>query len=259
MEKRNKKIILLALVMAAITTFIVYIYIRRDTPVMEERVYGKVCIAVNDITMGRAIRTEDLSIVQIDEEYIISGAVRDIGEAIGKIAGENIYEGEQILADRLSEIKDLKLSFDLPKGKRAVSIFVNRDTGLTDTLEPGDYVDVIATFPEERVEKKDVIEVYPKISGILLQNLRVLAIDNDRGLVKNLLEENTQGNTGQKTITLEIDAKDEEKFTYAAEYAILRLTLRGVGDHEPVESMPALREDLFNNRTYTLPKKETEN
>ena len=83
------------------------------------------------------------------ENYIV-----DTESAIGMVMTGDVYAGEQIIRDRLVRIGETDtqrntLAYAITPGMRAVTIFVDQDTGLANFLKPGNWVNVLASYTRE--------------------------------------------------------------------------------------------------------------
>ena len=137
----------------------------------------------------------------------------------------------------------MNMAYSLPKGKRAVSIDVNEASEVANFLKPGDHVDIISTFEKEEVTKPTGKIVYPKISKLILQNILVLGIGNDRQIT-----EKDDKKEAPKTITLAVDIRDTEKLVYAAEAGIIRLALRPADDQRIINAEGTIRTEVTGEK-----------
>ena len=244
MEKTNKKILIIALIMSLITAALIYIYVSRNTSAPEAPVieYAEVYAAARTIPAGAEITREDVKTVKVAKELVNANAAADIGDIVGKRVKVSIIEGEQFMKERLSDGNDMSLSFSIPDGMRAVSINVNEQISAAYLLRPGDYVDVVASFEKEDEENKDTIKHYPRITKVVLQNVQVLALGQDTVVTPEKLTELPV------TVTLAVRKDDVEKFVYASEYGILRLALRPADDKSVISSQGAMRADVAGEK-----------
>ncbi len=243
MESMNKKIIFIAVIMAFITTFLVYFYVsslKAKPETDAERM--SVFVAVRDLTPKHKITEGDIKEERVLKEYLNVKAVRDRSEILGRLVKDTIMEGEQILKDRLVSDGETNLVYNVPDGKRAVSINVNEQIGVANLVRPGDYVDIIASFEKEEVEDKYNKIVYPRTSKIVLQNLLVLASGQEQMIAGDKTAEMP------KTVTLAVTPGEAEKLVFITEYATVRMILRPVGDNSAVKTEGVTRNDLVTGK-----------
>lgn len=249
MEPVNRRIILIAIIMALFTSFLVYIYIKKATTKPEVVEYVNVYVATKTLPPKHKITDADLKQVKVTREYLNSNAVLNKADIVGKRLKDSIIEGEQILRDRLVDENKMALAYSIPEGKRAVSINVNDQIAVSHLLRPGDFVDVIASFEKEEDEDGLNKTVYPRITKTIIQNAEVLALGQDQRIAEDKLKE------PPKTITLAVDPQETEKLVFASEYAVLRLALRPADDDRNVNTQGILRNDIVPGRgVKAIPK-----
>ncbi len=110
------------------------------------------------------------------------------------------------------------MSVLISEGMRAVSIRVNEVAGVAGFIMPSDYVDVIFTRDDESRRNGNNLK-----SDILLQNVKVLGVDQD-------LNEMSNTPIVVNSVTLEVTNIDAQKLHLAQDAGKLSLTLRRAGD-----------------------------
>ena len=95
------------------------------------------------ILAGSVIRAEDIRVVMLHPDAVPEGAIRDPGEAVGKRALAERLPGDILVREALGEAQ----VFRLEKGEVAIAVSVDRVTGLSGLLRPGDMVSVIGVIP----------------------------------------------------------------------------------------------------------------
>lgn len=242
MESVNRKAILIAIIMALLTSFLIYMYIKKATTAVDTTEYFKVYAAVKTLPARYKITDSDLKELKVTKEALNPKAVRNKADIVGKRLKDSVIEGEQILGDRLASDDNYIMSYNIPSGKRAVSINVNEQVEVADLIKPGDFVDVIGSFDKEEVDDKADKTVYPRITKIILQNVQILAIGQEQAVVDEKTKELP------KTVTIAVSPQDSERIVFASEYAVLRLTLRAVDDKGNVDTQGVIREDLVTDK-----------
>lgn len=248
MESVNKKVIIIALILSLFTSLLIYIYVNKATvkPAAVENT-STVYVAAKTMPPKYKITEADIKQLSVSKEMINSRAVLDKAAILGKRLKETVIEGEQIILDRLADDKNTSLSFAITEGMRAVSINVNEQTDVANLIRPGDFVDVVASFEKEEVEKLDTKTVYPRITKIIIQKVEILAFGQSMSASDEAPKE------APKTVTLAVSPQDVEKLVYASEYAILRLALRGTDDKADVNTSGIIREDSVPSKgSYTV-------
>jgi len=144
------------------------------------------------------------------------GSFTKIDEVIGgdrRVALRSIAVGEPILKDRVSGFGGrAALSQVIEQGYRAVAVRITDVSGAGGFILPGDRVDVLLTVSPTN-DKLDTI------TDILLENIRVLAIDQ-------VADESTGGAIVAKAATLEVSPEHTQKIALASAVGTLSLSLR---------------------------------
>ncbi len=243
MEKANTKIIIIALVLSLVTAALIYFYITTDkTEAAPEIKYATTYVAAGNIPARTQITLEHIKQVNIAEELLNTNALSDQKDIVGKYTKESIIAGEPFMPQRLVNEENMTLSYNIPEGKRAISMNISEQSSIAYLLRPGDYVDVIASFAKENEETGELTKTYPNISKVILQNVQVLAVGQDMALSADKLSE------APLTVTLAVDKDDMEKFVFASEFASLKLALRHIEDKSQSETNGIIRSDMTGSK-----------
>lgn len=243
MEWINRKILAIAIVLSIITSGFIFAYINNLTKSPSEGEKIRVYIAAKTIPERTKINIADIKSVEIEKKNAQNGCLSRKDDIIGKWVKETIYEGEQIRKDRIVDEKKVNLAYNIPEGKRAVSININEASGVSYHIIPGDYVDIAATFDKDEGREAYGKVIYNRVTKIILQNVQVLATG-----------ENTQSDSKDskksipKTITLAVDINDVENIVYASEASTLKVLLRPVDDKGTKNSTGITRTDITGNK-----------
>jgi pilus assembly protein CpaB len=249
MESINKKIIVIAGIFALITSLLIFNYLNKKVVLPKPVETVNVYVAAISLPVKHLILDRDIKLEKIPAPYVNSKAVLNKQDILGKRLKDSIIEGEQILIDRLAQENNESLSYHIPDGKRAVSININEQVGVSNLIFPGDFVDVVASFTNEEINMGLVKKIYPQITKIIIQNVEVIALDQTQVASEN------KGKDSPKTATLALTPLEAEKLTYASDNAVLRLVLRGVGDTETPKEQGVTRDDLTPDVGVVVPAK----
>ena len=142
---------------------------------------------------------------------------------VGAIVRERMVAGEPIQARKVVRAGESGfLAAFLDPGMRAMSVPVSADTAAGGFILPGDRVDVLLTREVDAQVGPDTVK--RTVSATVLQNLRVLAIDQA-----------TQAPTEEKSVvgttaTLEVNNRDAETLALARAQGDLTIVLRSYAD-----------------------------
>ncbi len=218
MGKSNKRLIILALLLALATAGCVYIYLNKIRADLTLGQTQTVVVAAQNIPAKAVITAEMLKEVSVHTEYVHPRSIQTAKEAVGALTSASVVQGEQLLQDRVVRQGDKAyLAFKIPEGKRAISVNVNESIGVGFMVQPGDSVDVIASVNPDQPTKM--------MTRTILQDILILAVSQDRepvGEDKIKLA---------KTYTLAVTPDQAEALTLAEDKGRIRLTLRRVTDH----------------------------
>lgn len=219
MKNQGKRLILISFSLAVALSIAIFIYLKPlktpNTAVNEITVL----VATETIAERTKIEMKMIKEIQVPDNAIFEGYIMDAASIVGKYTNGIIIKDEGFHKDKLLSEQNKELSLKIEGNNRAISINVNGKTGVSDLLKEGDFVDVILFL----AEKKDGQEtVRPDLTKILLQNIKILAIDK------------AQDRDGEERIevptnflvTLAVPIFDIEKLILAEDIGELKLVLR---------------------------------
>lgn len=176
-------------------------------------------VAVNqDLTFGSTLAPEMMKVVAYPESSLPKGYYSHPDSLIGQVTKVFLMENEPIIASKLSSAGG-GLSLMIQNNMRAVSVQVDKVSGVSGFVLPGDRVDVIASIDKREGGRDEAV------ATTALQNIEVLAAG-----------EKTQ-QQGDKVIqvqsvTLLVDAPGAQTLALVAREAKIHLALRNPADHD---------------------------
>lgn len=177
----NNRGFTISLVIAVLAVLMVNSYVT-STEEQYKAQFGEeinVVVAKVDIKELQVLDDTNLDEQTIPKKFQQPGAARNKEQVKGALSLGPIKTGEQITVTRVTKLgARTGLSQAITKGKRAISLRVNDDTGVAKLIKPGDYVDVMAKF-DLAGGKKDGILV-----RTILQGVKIIAVGK---LVENTL------------------------------------------------------------------------
>ncbi len=172
---RRKLGVLFALILGLIAALLVWNYTQQLQRQVQEQaeknkiVQVPVLVAAQDIPAHTTLTPALVKVVQMPQQARLPNALTRVEDATGKVVQYPLSSGEQILPSKFTvEHKDQGLAYVIPAGMRAIAINVSQLIGAGGLLQPGDHVDIIATFDKGTMGKDE--------SFLLLQNVEVLAV-----------------------------------------------------------------------------------
>ena len=171
---RSAVFVVLSIAVAAGCTWGTVEYVRywqdRLTLVTTDRAAVPVVVASRELIQGMPIGPDDVHVELVQAAYVPRTVLADPELVIGSVPAERILEHELIRKERLATKKGSEgMGAIVPPGLRAVSIDIDDASAVSGFLQPGNYVDVIATV---RTKKGD-----PPRTVTVLQTVQLLAVD----------------------------------------------------------------------------------
>ena len=246
MESVNKKIIIISIVLALFTTLLIFLYIKDATVKPDVVEYIDVYVAAKTLPEKHEITEDDIKKTRVTKEHVNPDAVLVQADIIGKRLKDSIIEGEQILRRRLVQEDNFTLAYKVPKDMRAISVNVNEQIEVANLIRPGDYVDIIASFPMESQDVGPNTIMSVAKAETVIQNVQVLALG------QSMTIEEGKDTELPKTVTLAVTPKDAEKLTYVSEFASIRMTLRSVGDDKIISGDGVIKDDVVSGKGVTV-------
>jgi len=238
LEFTNRRIMVIAILLALVSAFLVYQYLNRATePVVEETPKVQVVVAAQNIPQDTRVSSEMFKVIDIPPEYAHPQAFRSIDELVSSegfagITKVELYKDEQVLKTRVyhGEVT-AKFSYRIPENRRALSISMNEVMAVSGLVDVGDRVDMLLTMT-------------PTIPGAkprtfnLLQNMEIIAI----GAQIVTADDGAQHLAG--TMTLSVTPEEAQMITFAEAQGTFRLALRNPVDQRELDIDPFTQDDL---------------
>lgn len=211
---KSKFILIIALVMAIITTVLFRQYlVSIDNKAKAANKTVTVVVAKADIKANQKITGDMLVTKDVSSGSILSDAIKKTSDIAGKYAVTDLKAGEVLypvrFTDQYTEASDLTKK--IGGTNRAVSIGVSDITAVAKMIQPEDYVDVIYTYNNQ--------------TSVILENVRVLAVGKTLTDTSNTNNSDNQ-NADYGTITLELSPSDSVKIVNADETGKIKFALR---------------------------------
>ncbi|MFC2947309.1 Flp pilus assembly protein CpaB [Virgibacillus sediminis] len=221
---KPKKILLMAVLSGLITTILFFSLMSRtgmDTSASEPEVeMVNVITAAADIPKDQQITEELLAAKEIPTDQAHPEMVQETGAVLEQYTVTDIKQGEILMNHRIQDKTEEKemVSRKIKEGSRGVSIDVTYVTGVSNLIQPEDYVDVVLT--SETAE-----------SEVIQEKVRVLAVG---GRMTEAKADGTE--TEYMAVTLELDQEQTVDLINANYRGELQLALYSKSDLEEEET-----------------------
>jgi pilus assembly protein CpaB len=235
--------LLLSITLGLIAVFLVFVYLRG----IESRLYQEVdmqnvVVSRVDVTAGSALDESMLQQIAVPLKYRQPQTFPAVEEVVGRVAVVPIAAGSQLSGGMLADAGAEALSFEVPRGRRAVAITVSDATGVGGLIRPGNFVDIFGTFEFGRptgfqggqmVFADESIEV-----RLLMQNVFVVAVN--RELRRERIADETSGQRPERqvalqTVSLMVEPGRAQELVLAEQVGDLTLALRSSLDSTTVD------------------------
>lgn len=227
-----KKLKLAALFAAVLVGLGLYRFLQ-ELQKPQEAPHTTVVVAAVDIPENTQITAEMVTLRSISDDSLLENYILDAESVIGMVLTSDVYAGEQITRARLVRVGENDsakntLAYALTPGMRAITIFVDQDSGLANFLKPGNRVDVLANYSHEDTrpaldDETRLERVQIPTTQLLAQNVSILAV----GTVMD-----KAGAAEYTSVTLEATPADAMNINAVAWWGDLRLLLRSPLDNE---------------------------
>ena len=224
MRMTRRLAIVIAVVCGLLAALLTYYYLsklqQQATPI-EAAKNVELVTPLRDITAGTIIRSEMLGTMERPADEVPAGAVRSVSQIVGQAGLVDLPAGQPITSAQVQS--PTQLSYRVPEGMRAVTVAIDPVVGVAGFLEPGDRVDVIATF--------EIGEV--TVTRTVLQNVELLALGTTataappkRPPAEGEEAEVEAAEREQPNATLAVDPKQAQTLILSDARGKLRLALR---------------------------------
>jgi pilus assembly protein CpaB len=246
-------VLAVAVVIALITTLLIYSSIQKRTGVAKAPILETQPIAISkvDLNWGTVVIPEMIKMEPFLKSSLPAGAYTDMNTLVGRVVISNIKAKEPFLESRLApqSLKTGGVAAVIGSKKRAVAVRVDKVIGVAGFVHPGNRVDVLVTMSKGKTAEP--------VTKIVLENILVLAAGPEVTTAKG----KEQKPATVDVITLEVTPEEAEKLALAATEGKLQLALRGLVDTEEVLtkgiSIPTLLASYAGSRPVVSTKGKT--
>lgn len=208
--------IFLALLSGSTASVLAYNYLKSQ-PTEVALNLEPVVVATQDLTFGETLEPKNMSVVMYPAESVPSGYYNSLDSLEGQVTKVFLKKNEPILESKLSS-KGGGLSLLIDQDMRASSIQVDKVSGVSGFVLPGDKVDVILT-----VEKYD--KSRDAVAKTILQKVDVLAAGEKT-------EQKGDKVITVQAVTLLVNPEGAQALALATQEGKLHLALRNPSDNE---------------------------
>jgi pilus assembly protein CpaB len=215
MTQRRISLLIVAGLVAILTVVFARSMMTQEAPPQEQPQIQitEIAAAARDLPTGTILKEADMKWVQwpqtADTSALFVKGQANLTDIAGAVVRDGFRSGEPIMNARVAHPHDQGfLAAVLNTGMKAMSVSLSPTAEVAGFIFPGDRVDVILSHSFSR--KDSVAFTERRVSEIILQNVRVLALDQRSD------NQSTDPKVAQ-IATLEVDDKQAEKLALAVD------------------------------------------
>jgi pilus assembly protein CpaB len=246
MRQRVVTILLAALIVAVIASYMVYRMVQARIANSTPAQVSRVIVAARNLDIGSLLRDTDLKMGDWTGP-LAKGMVTAKDSLVGRGVVSAIYEGEPVLDYRLAAAgAGGGLAATIPAGMRACAVKVNDVVGVAGFVVPGMRVDVLVSWTPTNT----AAPTGPKVRT-LLQNIQVLSAGQN-------IQKDAEGKPVQvQVVNLLVTPEQAEVLSLASNETRLQLVLRNPLDNQMAKVPGSGMASLFNDQNAPPPVPST--
>lgn len=231
-------VIFLAIAFAAVAAGLTYHYLQIQS---EEQGLNlqPVVVASKDLTFGETLDMDDMKLTMFPRASISKGSYAFKDSLVDQVTKVFLKENEPILDSKLSS-KGGGLSLLIEPSMRAASIQVDKVSGVSGFVLPGDRVDVILTVNRTGTSRDAMAKT-------ILQNVEVLAAGEKTEQKENKV-------ITVQAVTLLVDPDGAQSLALASNEGKLHLSLRNPMDDSVLVVEPLSKTGILKGESKEKPQ-----
>lgn len=223
-----------ALTLGLAAVILGYFYLRGQQPVPEAPEKVQLPVPVNDVAAETDLTLAMFKPATFKPEDVPKGAIRDASKLHGRIALDPLPAGKPVAQEQVAQRStSLAMAYGVPQGLRAITIPVNRISGVANFIRPGDHVDCVVLFTDSSGKYS--------LCQTVLQNIEVLAVNQTTEPTNGSSTESNQpearGDSEGGNITVAVTPHQAQILALSNFRGEIHLALRRTGD-TTIETLP---------------------
>jgi pilus assembly protein CpaB len=219
---RRKVLLLVAAVIAALGTLLVFLYVNAADNRADRR-YDAVTVlkAVKQIEPGETAEAAQaagkIETASVSRQDVLAGAINGLDPIAGKMSMSTIYKGEQIVSTKFGAAGSAAATsaLNIPKGKIAISISLDDPARVAGFVNPGNKVAIFYTGNAQTRMLLPSVEVIAAGTTTLTPTTTTTATNGTQ----------TVEQLPKTLLTLAVSQKDAEKVIFANKNGALSFAL----------------------------------
>lgn len=280
--KLRAVLIIIAIILAAVAVFAVITYTSNIKQTAEKEVEKiEVLVAAQNIPKNtytdNLLSSKSVVLQAIPRKYLADGVLTSLDDYKGFVTIGPISIGEQITSTKFARPEQISMTFNIPSDMVAISIPVNEVIGVSNLINVGDMINVIATFKPETSQntsttqqttgaqtqeaaattEETLTSLKEPITKTILWNVKVLYIgtrtvtaEEQKEKTSKILSTQTQTEKTPikvSTVTLAVLPEDSEKLVFSEEMGSVWLALVPSEGVQEKETLGRTYNNIFEN------------
>ncbi|MFD3157175.1 Flp pilus assembly protein CpaB [Haloimpatiens sp. FM7330] len=245
MKNIGVKLIAVSFIIAVLAAGAVFMYLQSLGNKKETIQKSTILVAAETIPPRTRIEYKMIKEVEIVDNSIFDSYIKNVSDIIGKYPKETILKNQGFHNSKLISKNENELSLKIDNNHRAISINVTGSSAVSDLIKPGDFVDIIVYLPEKK-EGNSVVR--PDLSKIVLENVKLLAVDKQLNREEKLKDDRSKEAEKVATnflVTLSVPISKIENLVLAERIGNLKLVLRPITNEKSTQTKGATWEELI--------------
>jgi len=234
--------IVLAVLIALLGSFFTYRWAKRQIEPAPSSASGEsqtlpIAVAAVDLSWGSQVTADKVRMVPYLRDSLPPGNFTSTASLEGRVVILPVSTGEPILESKLAsaDVTVGGVAAIIKPGYRALAVKGDKVIGMSGLVRPGNRVDVLVTYVDQRTDKE--------ITKVVLQNILVLATGAE--MVDK--EKSREDTAPVDVYTLEVTPEDGETLSLAATQGKLHFALRNAMDTDTVLTKGAVINDALKS------------
>ena len=259
MLAQSKSSTMIAALAGLLAVAMLWVYLNsRESQLLQLAELKDVIVARRDIPANTVLDETMIERVQLPSRYLQPTAAEQLPQAVGRVAVVPILRGSQVVLSQLDDPGLTALAYQVPRGRRAVTVAITDVTGVAGLVKPGNFVDVFGTFEFGRpvAVEQGVIRYADERTEtrLMMQDVLVLATGREhrrdrpapratataQTAEQRELEQLREQRTTATTVTMLVEPKQAQELILAQEIGTLSLVLRSNLDVGQMTNFPSL-------------------
>lgn len=224
MTTKETLLLVFALIWIALVAFFLVHWMKTPVAVVQTVGYVDVLIAATDIAADKPLTDTDVAWKKIPETQVQVDDMKQGTPYTGRTVLIALQKGQLIKSNYLAPLQPTRMAQRIGAGNYAMTVNLDKNHDENMFIIPGDKVDVFLTRPITNGEPGHQKTEF--VTQRILVNVRVLAVDN-------MMTQGTPPATKtiaseQKTLTLEVTAKQVERLALGTAMGTLSFSLHAV-------------------------------